>query len=313
VSAPRSRAALLVLPLLAACAAGRRTSGSDGDASAPAAPVAQVGEQRVTKAELADFVYDRYRERWVEAAEALVEEHLVALERRRLGVSVPPAALDAAVEAEAKARAEQVRARFGPKAELAESVRAYYGLDVEAWKRRVLRPRLDTVLALHRVVRLSQRLRERVAVRVIVVRDRARADALAAKLSRGADFALTALEESLDASKAAGGTLPPIARGDLAVPEVERALFAAAPGALVGPLEVATPSGVEVHLYKVVSHDAAWTGDPASIAARLEADLRASPVAAAEVERWSTRARREHGVRWFAPDGTALPVPGAPR
>jgi parvulin-like peptidyl-prolyl isomerase len=275
--------------------------------------VAQVGERRVTKGELADFFYERFREQWAQAAEALVEERLVAAERVRLTVSVPVAALDAAVEAEAKARAEQGRARFGPGADLAESVRSYYGLDVETWKRRVLRPRLETVLALHRVVRLSQRLRERVTARVIVVRDRAKADLLAAKLARGADFSLTALEESIDPSRASGGTIAPVSRGDLPVPAIEQALFSAAPGALVGPIEVATAGGLEVHLYKVVARDAPWTGDAGALAARLEADLAATPVTAAEVERWSVRVRREYGVRWFAPDGSALRLPGVAR
>jgi hypothetical protein len=104
-----------------------------------------------------------------------------------------------------------------------------------------------------------------------------------------------------------------VARGDRPVPAIEQALFAAAPGSLVGPLEVATPAGTEVHLYKVIARDAAWTGDPASLSTRLEADLAAAPVTAAEVERWSVRVRREHGVRWFAPDGSPLRVPGVPR
>jgi hypothetical protein len=151
-----------------------------------------------------------------------------------------------------------------------------------------------------------------VTARVIVVRDRAGAQRVLGKLSRGADFALVALEESADPSKAAGGTLPPIARGDLP-PAVEAALFAAAPGSVVGPIDVAAPAGPEVHVYKVLARDAAWVGDPAALAARLEADLKSSPVGAAEVERWSARARREHGVRWYAPDGTLLRAPGAPR
>ena len=41
----------------------------------------------------------------------------------------------------------------------------------------------------------------------------------------------------------------------------------------------------------------------------LEADLVKNPLGRSEYERWAARARREHGVRIFAPDGTPLPAP----
>lgn len=311
---PQEVRAALAAPLLllaSACAAAR-PSGSDGDPSSPEAPVASVGEERVTKAALADFVYARFREAWWQSVADLVDERLVATEAARLGVRVPPAILDAAVEAEAKARERDLKARLGESADLPSSVRAYYGLDVEAWKRDVLRPRLSVRLALERVVRLSSRLRERVEARVIVVRDLAKAEALREKILRGADFSLTALEASIDPSRREGGVLPPISRGDL--PDaVERPLFVAAPGSIVGPLAVEGAGGTEVHLYKVIAREPPWAGEPATLAARLEEDLVAKPVTAAEHERWAVRTRREKGVRWYAPDGTLLPGPGRGR
>ncbi len=306
----RARRALgaVLASLLSACAHGR-PSGSDGDAAAPVPPVAQVDEDRVTKADLSDFVFTRFREEYWQAVGDLVDERIVRAESRRLGVSVPAGALDAAVAAEAKAREADLKARFGEKADLAESVRAYYGLDAEAWKRDVLRPRLAVRLALERVVRLSTATRERVLVRVLVVRDPAKARALREKLDRGADFSLLALEASIDPSRSAGGAIPPVVAGDLP-PDVEGPVFQAPPGSLVGPLSVAGPGGTaEVHLYKVIAHEAPWQGDPAALGPRLEEDLRSSPVSAAEYARWSARARREHGVRYFAPDGSLLREP----
>lgn len=299
-------AAVVAAAVLAACRATPPPSFSGGPPSDPPAPVAAVGDARVTKAELSDFLFERSRERWLEAVDELVDERIVRLESRRLGIVVPPSALDAAVEAEVAARTEQLRARFGDGVDLEGSVRSYYGFDVATWRRTVLRPRLEVHLALQRVVRLSARTRDQVVARVIVVRDRAKADAVRGKLDRGADFSLVALEVSEDPSKATGGVIPPIGRGDLARPELEAAVTAAAPGSLVGPLEVRTAAGVEWHLYKVVDRLPAWGGAPGDQLARLEEDLRKNPLTRAEYERWRGRTRTAFGVRTFAPDGSVL-------
>lgn len=299
--------AALAAVVLVACAHGaRRPSFSGGPRSDPPAPVAAVGGTRVTKDELADFLFDRSRERWLETVDELVDERIVRLESERLGVVVPPAALDAAVEGEVAARREQLRARFGDGTDLEASVRSYYGFDVATWRRDVLRPRLTVHLALQRVARLSSRLRDQVVARVIVVADRATADAVRGKLDRGADFSLVALETSTDPSKSAGGVIPPVGRGDLGRADLEDALFAAAPGTVVGPLEVKLASGVEWHLYKVVDRLAPWTGAPATLLPRLEEDLARNPLGRAEYERWRARTRAAYGVRVFGPDGTVL-------
>lgn len=290
-----------------------RPSGSGGPASDPPAPVAAVGDSRISKAQLSDFVHERFREQWVQAVDEMVDERILAVEAKRLNVQVPPAALDAAVAAEVKARAEQLRARFGEGADLAASVHAYYGLDLDAWKKDVLRPRLETHLSLQRVVRLSARTRDQVVARVLVTKDAAKAAATREKIMHGADFSLTALEVSEDPSRSLGGVIPPLARGDLGVPAVEEALFAAAPGALLGPFEVATPEGPEWHLYRVAERVPPWSGAPEALAQRLESDLVADPVTRAEYERWATRVRRAFRVTYFAPDGSVLRVPGSGR
>jgi peptidyl-prolyl cis-trans isomerase C len=310
----RSSLAALAFGVLLGCAARPpAASGSGGPASDPPPPVARVGGTRISKADLSDFVFQRYRETWLDALDALVDERITASEASRLGVVVPPAALDAAVEAEAKARGEQVKARFGDSIDLASSVKQYYGLDVPAWKRDVLRPRLASHLALERVVRLSSRLGEQVVARVIVTKDLAKATALRQKLDRGADFSLIARQDSEDPSGRLGGVLAPLARGDLAAPAVEQALFSASPGELIGPLEVRTASGLEIHLYKVVERRPAWSGPPERIAALLEADLTANPVSRPEYDRWSVRVRAGLGVTTFAPDGSVLRGPGTSR
>jgi hypothetical protein len=306
------RVAAPVLLVLAGCAAPRPPSGS-GDEAARPAPVAVVAGERVSKAELCDRLRSRFREEWNAALEDLVDERLLLLEERRLPVSVPPAALSAAVDAEVEARRKLLTQRLGAAADLEASVRAWYGTDVAGWRRDVLAPRLAVHLRLQRLVRLDRRLRGEVVVRVIVSRDAPAAAAAREKVERGADFALVARESSSDASRDAGGLLAPIARGDLAVTAVEDALFGAAAGSLVGPLSVAGAAGPEVHLYRVVEARPPWTGAPSALASALEDDLARRPLSRAEYERWAASARRRHGVAYFAPDGSALPGPGSTR
>ena len=306
-------AAALVALAVSACAAASPPSGSGGPSTDLPAPVAAIGGRRVTKAELCDAIYARRREVYAEALDDLVDERLAAEAKQRFPVTVPSAVLSAAVDAEVQARTEQLRARFGDPVDLEASVRAWYGTGVLEWRRDVLAPRLRAVLETQRVVRLLARTREQVSARVIVVRDAERARALREKLDRGADFSLLALDASEDPTKAKGGALAPIARGDLAVPTLENALFAAREGSVVGPLEVRTPLGPEWHLYRVVARIQPWVGDPASLAARLEDDLVKNPLLPEEYDRWATRARREAGVVYFAPDGSVLRPTGVRR
>jgi hypothetical protein len=261
---------------------------------------------RVSKADLCDFLHARFREQWFLGLDLLLDERLAALEAARHGFSVPPAALETAVEAEVAARRAQA-SRQGT--DLAATVRAAYGLDVEAWRRDVLSPRVRARLLVERAARRSSRSREQVVCRVIVLPDRAGAGRVAAALARGADFGLLALQESTDGSRAAGGLLPPIARGDLLRADLEALLFGAAPGSVVGPVDLDGPRGGEVHLYKVVERRAAWGAQGARLVAMLEDDLARAPVSRSELERWASRARREHAVVVFAPDGSRLRLP----
>lgn len=283
-----------------------RSSGSGGAASDPPAPVAAVGADRIGKAELSDFLFHRAREQWLDALDELTDERIVVAEARALGVVVPPVAVAEAVDAEVEARRRRLQVDFGAGVDLEASVRAYYGLDVAGWRATVLEPRLRVRLLLARVVRLSSRLREQVVARVIVTRERAAAEAAAEKVRRGADFSLLALDVSTDGSRSLGGVIPPIARGDLGRPALEAALFGAAAGSVVGPLEVPVGGASEWHLYKIVDRVAPWPGDPAGWRARLEEDLARAPVSRAEFQRWATNTRARYGVRYFAPDGTPL-------
>ena len=268
--------------------------------------VARLADEAVTAGDLAAFWYERRRDEWRRTVDDLVDERIALREARRLGLSVPPAVLAKAVDAEARAREAQLRETYGDEVRLADEVERAYGFDVERWKREVLEPRLRTQHLLVRVVRLDTRRRPRVKARVIVLDTEERARGVAAKLAEGADFSLVALGESIDPTARAGGELPAVARGDLAFPEVEERLFEAAPGAVVGPLRVVLDGRATWHLYRVVEQVPPWTGGREEILGRLEKDLAEDPLQHAEFERWRARMRRDFGVEVVAPDGTVL-------
>lgn len=303
--------ALLVPTVVAvlAFAAGAVVTLDAASGEAPSKVVATVGSEAVTAADLTAFLYRRYRDSWVRTMEALLDERIVRHEARRLGLGLPPGVLAAAVEKEVGARRTQLAEVYGEEVRLEDEVARGYGVDFATWKRTVLEPRVRTQLLLMRVVRLDTRRRDRVRARVLVVDEADRAARIKRRLESGADFSLTALQESQDPTAQSGGDLPAVARGDLTLPEVEAALFAAKPGDLVGPLTVTIGGARQYHLYKVIERIAPWTGSRAELLARLEKDLETTKIQRAEFERWRARMRRDFRTRVFDPDGRPVILP----
>lgn len=292
-----------VLLVIVLCAAG---VGFAGDTPVdPRAPVAVLGTQAITKAELVGYLFDRYPQEYARALDELVDERFAREEARRIGLTVPRAAVDRAIEKEVEARTRLVGEVYGPEATLDDWVQEGYGLAVAAWRDAVLRPRLESVLLKQRIVRLHTRTELRIVARIIVTFDEAKARRLAEKLRSGADFSLVALKESEDATRKVGGTLPPIARGDLAgFPIVEQRLFAARAGALLGPWRVRVDGRPQWQIYKLVRREEPWGMTGAALFRRLEADLVTQPVTQAELEAWQRHVRVQGNVRYLRPDGT---------
>lgn len=284
---------------------GPTTASGEGGAKV----VATLGTEAVTAADLTAFLYTRYRDSWVRTMEALLDERIVLSETRRLGLVLPPGVLEKSLAGEVEARRKQLTEVYGEAVKLEEEVQRGYGVDLETWRRDVLRPRVRVQLLLMRVVRLDTRRRDRVKARVIVVDEPDRAARIRKRLLSGADFSLTALKESVDPTSQSGGDLPAVARGDLTLPEVENALFAAAPGDLVGPLTVTIGGRRRFHLYKVIERIGPWTGTRAEILARLEKDLETRKIQRSEFERWRARMRRDFRTRVFDPDGRPVVLP----
>ena len=287
---------------------GPAVSGNDRDRDGTA-PVAVIRGQRLSKSMLADHWFDRYPEEYVRTLESLIDEQVVIADANRIGIRVPAAELDKAVRKEVEARTQQIATIYGDQVSLAEEVRRAYGMDLSNWRRTVLGPRLHLRLVMERLIRWESHQADRLHARVIVLDDPERARRIAQKIRRGADFSLTALKESKDPSGKRGGNLPMIRRGDLAFPGVEERLFAARPGALVGPLQVQVDGAPQWQLYRVVERKPAWTGTYESNWQRIEKDLAERPVTPNEFERWRARVRRDGHVRYYRPDGREWSVP----
>lgn len=271
--------------------------------------VLRMGGLSVTKADLSDFWFTRYPEEYARTLDALLDDRVVRSVARRLRIAVPADQLDQAVRVELDARRKQLSTLYGPDVTLEQEVQRAYGMALNAWERDVLRPRLQGALLQSRIVRLWSRSREVLEVRIIVQEDPQRAQRTLAKLRQGADFSLVAAQASRDPSAKQGGVLPPIARGDLALRGVEKRLFQAQPGQLVGPLRVQIGGRPQWHIYKVIDRRPPWTMTGPALHAALEQDLAKEAVSRAEFVRWREGIRREAGVTWFRPDGSPWQPP----
>lgn len=312
VVSPLRRHSVMILLLLAVAASLLHAAASttaDERAASSRDRVARMGGLDVTKAELADFWFTRYPEEYARTLDALLDDCVVRAVAGRLRIAVPRDQLDQAVRVELDARRKQLTTLYGEDVTLEQEVQRAYGMSLLAWERDVLRPRLQGALLQSRIVRLWSRSREVLEVRIIVQESADRARRTWAKLQQGADFSLVAAKASRDPSAKQGGVLPPIARGDLALPGVERRLFAAASGQLVGPLEVRIDGRPQWHIYKVIARRPPWTMTGPALHAALERDLAKEAVSRAEFVRWREGIRRESAVAYFRPDGSPWQVP----
>jgi parvulin-like peptidyl-prolyl isomerase len=108
---------------------------------------------------------------------------------------------------------------------------------------------------------------ERVQVRQIVIEDRAKAEAVHARLVQGEDFATLARENSIAPEAAEGGALPPFARGEL--PEAFDRAFELEPGRISAVIE--SPYGF--HIFLLESEIPAREPTFEEMRAKIEAEL----------------------------------------
>lgn len=227
------------------------TPGAPQDAARLAQPTQEPLAARVNGEPITLAAFGRERERrslgmTVEPAtqeafdaqvlSAMIDQVLINQAAARAGIVVTDAEIDAEL-------AVQVGLATASGTTLEETVAAQlYTMDEY---RAVIRDML-TVQKLSEVVADVSPYAEQVHARHILVADEATARDLIAQIQAGADFAQLARQYSLDSSTARlGGDLDWVSEGDLLQPEVERAIFALAPGELA-PYPVQSSLGYHV-------------------------------------------------------------------
>jgi len=227
------------------------TPGARSPAPSPASaivgvePIAYVDGRPVTLADLGPTLLEA-------AGRTALDEYVLDLaverEARRLGVGVTPADL----ERERTLFLESITdagVAAGPAAaeDLLARVRRSRGLGPDRFERLLRRSALlramvrDDATVTDEMIDLAHRIEhgERRAARIITTPTLAEAQRAADALAAGVDFAEAAARFSTDPSALRGGLIDPISPHDPSYPEaLRRALAAAEPGEIVGPVAV---------------------------------------------------------------------------
>lgn len=227
------------------------------------------------------------------ALESSVRAHVLQLEATRLGVFVEVAALELEVGRVLKAQQDRFKFEAGPDQDFERYVANRYRITPEAYRSVIRREVLEQML-LVRTVRYSSRQAERMVCRVIVVKDREKADELAEKLAEGANFARLAEQNSIDRSAVRGGLLAPVTRSTT---EPLLAGAGAIPAGTVAGVEPLTNEGVT--LFRLLKVDGLLAADSRPYVeqrAELEAELEERPVETIELAEWDRAVRARHAI-----------------
>ena len=160
---PRKRAPAAPLARTDSAAARARLPGSDAAADEP---LYRVGDRRITKSDLGDFVLRYFPEKAADALTQLVDEALVAAEAEREGIAVDDALVGERADAYLEERRREVRIQFGPDADLETILEKRLGRDLAGYRRDAERL-ARTGLLLDRLVRVAQLREDRVRIRVL--------------------------------------------------------------------------------------------------------------------------------------------------
>ncbi|MEE2939137.1 MAG: peptidylprolyl isomerase, partial [Planctomycetota bacterium] len=157
-------------------------------------------------------------------------------------------------------------------------VKRRLGLEVATLRAELEREAAVDLLA-PRCVRAWLLSSDRREIRAIAVDDRAAADQVQARLSRGDDFEALAREFSKDPSAEEGGRMPPVVRADQSL---ARTAFAIQVGSVSEPIQDARG----FVFVKVVGAPDPLEGDWNAVGALVEADLAERPIEDPEFWQW---------------------------
>ena len=216
----------------------------------------------------------------------LVLSRLIVLEAGALGLEPPAADLERAVEARLDEVEAAARAAGAP--DLATFVEARFGLEPDAYLRRINEKMAVEVLA-SRCIRSWLLRNDRREVRAISVDGRSAVDEVQARLARGEAFESVARDVSTDESSDRGGRLPALVRSDSVM---ARAAFATEVGARTGPVR----EGDRFLFLQVEAAPPLLDGRWAEVGPAVEASLEAQPVEDAEFWQWKQAMVRQYDV-----------------
>ncbi len=227
------------------------------------------------------------------ALESTVRAQVLQLEAERLGVFVDVASLELEVGRVLKAQQDRFAFEAGPEQDFERYIAERYRITPEAYRSVIRREVLEQMM-LVRTVRLASRQSERMVCRVIVVKEREKAEELAEKLNEGANFARLAEQNSIDRSATRGGLLAPIARS---TSEPLLVGAAAVEAGKLAPIEALTNDGLTV--YRLLKIDSLLPADTRAYAdqrAELETELEERPVEAIELSDWDRAVRARYPI-----------------
>ncbi|HKE00296.1 MAG TPA: peptidylprolyl isomerase [Planctomycetota bacterium] len=254
--------------------------------------VVRVAGDEIHASEVFGPLLFHFRDVAMELLLKLAGDAVVRAEAERLDVRVPPEEIDAGVASAIDELRRRVDAEF-PGADFerffAEQLRTTRPEYERSLRRFVEESRLAALL-----VRYDELRSDRVAIREIVARDRPHADELLEKLRDGAEFSALARAESVAASRADGGRIPPLDR-ESAHPARDAA-FAAAVGTVGGPVEDRRGGDTAWLLFRVIER-IPGRDVPFRVAQKEVLDgLRDRPIARVEYEAYLRKAARRYPI-----------------
>ncbi|MFO0984935.1 MAG: peptidyl-prolyl cis-trans isomerase [Planctomycetota bacterium] len=255
--------------------------------------LARVGDQDVRASDLYQLMFVSFNRETTDAIKKSILNLIVAKEAARIGARVPDSQIAAEQERLLGEQKRQFQESYKGSLSFEDYVNVNLRLEPAAYQA-VLRQAVVENLFLERVVRFESRLEERRAARVLVVRDRTKAEALRGDLQSGASFDSIARRESIDPTREQGGLLP-------ALPvSFKSPLTDGIEGLAAGELSPVLAMGDgQVTLYKIMKLEEILPADPRPYAEQedeLRTDTERRPVHPAELLAWEKKMWQRYAI-----------------
>ena len=302
------------LTLLAGCAA--TDEGDDPwptESGSRESAIGWIGGEAVTYGDLARFLRTRDALTFSRTLDSLLVERITRMEADRGLVTVPVAQVErrtrnryaAFTQRLRESTAEQTGKPVEPRVWLERTI----GLTPERFQL-FLRSQIEVELLQDRLIRYAEFRGGSAEVSLIVVEDGELAQSMRARLARGELFADLARALSLHATAKGGGLVDHrMIAADFDDEEDARQVFAAKPGAVIGPLARTADGRRFYRLYLVDALHAPQDEPFAELSSAIEADLEKRPVSVGEYVHWRRRMQERHA---FLASASGVPVNGVP-